>query len=111
MEYLYSYFSDVLEVTEVSLSLNILILSSFDVLQGHSEPSQTFERGIFLKIVTTAKQALYQMFDRVLNTPLSRSSFLLTLSGRRSLSYRNKSIDLQSKSMDWFLYSRDLRPN
>ena len=28
---------------------------------------------------------------------------------RRSLSYRNQSIDLQSKSMDWFLYHRDLR--
>ena len=26
-----------------------------------------------------------------------------------SLSYRNQSIDLQSKSVDWFLYDRDLR--
>ena len=26
-----------------------------------------------------------------------------------SLSNRNQSIDLQSKSMDWFLYDRDLR--
>ena len=33
----------------------------------------------------------------------------LTLSRRRFLSYRNKSIDLQSKSMDWFLYDRNLR--
>ena len=33
----------------------------------------------------------------------------LTLSWRRSLSYRNQSIDLRSKSMDWFLYNRDLR--
>ena len=33
----------------------------------------------------------------------------LTLSRRRSLSYRNKAIDLQSKSMDWFLYDRNLR--
>ena len=32
----------------------------------------------------------------------------LTLQWRRSLSYRNQSIDLQSKSMDWFLYDRDL---
>ena len=32
----------------------------------------------------------------------------LTLWWRRSLSYRNKSIDLLSKSMDWFLYDRDL---
>ena len=34
---------------------------------------------------------------------------VLTLSWRRSLSYRNQSIDLQSKSFDWFLYDRDLR--
>ena len=26
-----------------------------------------------------------------------------------SLSYRNQSIDLQSKSMDWLLHDRDLR--
>ena len=26
-----------------------------------------------------------------------------------SLSYRNQSIDLQSKSMDWFLNDRDLK--
>ena len=34
---------------------------------------------------------------------------LLTLSWRRSLSYRNQSIDLLCKSMDWFLYDNDLR--
>ena len=28
---------------------------------------------------------------------------------RRSISYRNQSIDLQSKSKDWFLYDRHLR--
>ena len=33
----------------------------------------------------------------------------LTLSWRRSLSYRNQSIYLQSKSIDWFLYDRYLR--
>ena len=33
----------------------------------------------------------------------------VTLSWRRSLSCRNQSIDLQSKSIDWFLYDRDLR--
>ena len=34
---------------------------------------------------------------------------LLTLSGLRRLSYRNQSIDLLCKSMDWFLYDNDLR--
>ena len=33
----------------------------------------------------------------------------LTPSWRRLLSYRNQSIDLPSKSMDWFLYDNDLR--
>ena len=33
----------------------------------------------------------------------------LTLSWRRSLSYRNQSIDLLCKSIEWFLYDRDLR--
>ena len=33
----------------------------------------------------------------------------LTLSRRRPLSYRNQSIDLQNKSMDWFLYDNGLR--
>ena len=35
--------------------------------------------------------------------------FSLTLSRRRPISYRNQSIDLQSKSLDWFLYVIGLR--
>ena len=33
----------------------------------------------------------------------------LSISRRRPLAYRNQSIDLQSKSMDWFLYDNGLR--
>ena len=33
----------------------------------------------------------------------------LTLSWRRPLSYRNQSIDLLRKSMDWFLYDIGFR--
>ena len=33
----------------------------------------------------------------------------LTFSWQMSISYRNQSIDLQSKSMDCFLYNRDIR--
>ena len=33
----------------------------------------------------------------------------LTLSWRKPLSYRNQCIDLQSKSMDWFLYDNSPR--
>ena len=41
----------------------------------------------------------------------SRGSFTgtLTLSWWRSLSYRNQFIDLKLKSVDWFLYDKDLR--
>ena len=38
-----------------------------------------------------------------------RASFFLTLSWRWQLSYRNQSIDLLCKSMDWFLYDSELR--
>ena len=34
---------------------------------------------------------------------------MLTLSRRRPLSYRNQSIGLRSKSMDWLLYDNGLR--
>ena len=33
----------------------------------------------------------------------------LTLSWRRSLSYRNQSLGLESKLIDWFLYNEDRR--
>ena len=36
-------------------------------------------------------------------------SDILTLLWRRSLPYRNQSIDLHCKSMNWFLYDRNLR--
>ena len=32
---------------------------------------------------------------------------VLTLSRRKSLSYRNQSINMQSRSMDWLLYDKD----
>ena len=38
----------------------------------------------------------------------TQTASYLTLSWWRSLSYRIQSIDSQSKSMDWFLYDRDL---
>ena len=44
-----------------------------------------------------------------INLVLSKVNLVLTLSRRRSLSYRNQSIDLKGKSMNWFLYDRDFR--
>ena len=40
---------------------------------------------------------------------LTKDKCYLTLSWRRPLSYRNQSIDLRSKSIDWFLYDKGLR--
>ena len=40
---------------------------------------------------------------------LKSIEFLLTLSRRRPLSYRNQSIHLLRKSMDWFLYDNSIR--
>ena len=40
---------------------------------------------------------------------LKRMVLPLTLSRWRLISYRNQSIDLQRKSMDWFLYDIGLR--
>ena len=46
------------------------------------------------------------LFDRsmLIKNEMIVSLQLLTLSRWRPISYRNQSIDLQSKSMDWFLY-------
>ena len=47
---------------------------------------------------------------RTVNQPFLELSHLsLTLSRRRPLSYRNQSIDLLCKPMDWFLYDNGLR--
>ena len=41
--------------------------------------------------------------------PKSYLAVVFTLSWRRPLSYRNQSIDLLAKSMDWFLHDNGLR--
>ena len=41
--------------------------------------------------------------------PHQNATGSLTLSWRRPLSYRNQSIDLLGKSMDWFLYDNGVR--
>ena len=44
------------------------------------------------------------LFTTELDLSVQLNFVLLTLSWRRSLSYRNQYIDLLCKSMDWFLY-------
>ena len=48
-------------------------------------------------------------FENLNNKALLSPYTYLALSWRRPLSYRNQSIDLQSKSMDSFLYDNGLR--
>ena len=48
-------------------------------------------------------------FPYILEIFVGHYQAYLTLSWRSSLSYRNQSSDLQSKSMDWFPYDRYLR--
>ena len=50
----------------------------------------------------TRKRSFIRAFSICMTVPL-------TLSWRRTLSYRNQSIYLLYKLMDWFLYDRDLR--
>ena len=45
---------------------------------------------------------------QIINNTNYQENHCLTLSRKRPLSYRNQSIDLQSKSMDWFLYDNGL---
>ena len=72
-----------------------------------------------LSLAFTAITPLQTSLQKILNPSvqklnqtswyLIRKIIELTLSWRRSLSYRNQSIDLQSKSVDWFLHERGLR--
>ena len=54
------------------------------------------------------KLLLYRIINSNVNgIRIQKSHSSLTLSWRRSLPYRNQSIDLLCKSMHWFLYDRD----
>ena len=72
-------------------------------------------------LVTLLKKSLMENFifcARLCNLSSNPETFhkaskhqqnILTLSRRRSLSYRNQCIDLLCKSLDWFLYDNGLR--
>ena len=59
-----------------------------------------FHKKYLLQVISPVKRLI---------CPALPISSALTLSRRRSLSYRNQSIDLLCKSMDWFLYDNGLR--
>ena len=95
-----------LSLTNLSTVLQKLRLST------HSS-SQTYQQSYFvqdqlfvqLKTVKIDKQEDRQEMQDYLFVELLG----LTLSWWRPLSYRNQSIDLLHKSMDWFLYGNGLR--
>ena len=64
---------------------------------------QVFHQGLFFKCTFCKGEMLFLAWCAAFN-PLCH----LTLSWRRPL-YRNQSIDLWSKSVDWFLYDNSLR--
>ena len=66
--------------------------------------STCLEEGFF-----TTKVFFFFFLKKHVKGLLQKSFVVLTLSWRRPLSYRNRSIDLRSKSMDCLLYDNGLR--
>ena len=73
-----------------------------------------FETGAFLGILCNSLEYILTFILRKHNKMIMRQKLqnclnCLTLSWRRPLSQRNQSINLRSKSMNWFLYDSGLR--
>ena len=63
----------------------------------------------FYKIIQKMHDPMGYSISHIYSSYSDISSGLLTLSWWRPISYRNQSIDLLSKSVDWFLYDIGLR--
>ena len=78
----------------------------------HQEPENPL-RTVNKKIqqILSLSVFVFLYLSSIKQLPINRQKFSchLTLLWRRPLSYRNHSIDLRSKSMDWFLYDNGLR--
>ena len=70
-----------------------------------------FLENCFFKIKYITCEVFFEAtyMDIFQTSELTMNNFVLTLSWRKPISYRNQSIDLLSKSMDWFLYDNGLR--
>ena len=88
----YFYFVDIYSQFERYLFpiFQYIMFSSWDIRWYSFQKSTIFTWNITVKLLVS------QIFSQI-------------LSWRRSLSYRNQSIDLLCKSMDWFLYDNGLR--
>ena len=73
-------------------------------LYNISAPNGLIMRKTLFKTKINPENSDFKYFIEILDVKCC-----VTLSWRRSLSYRNQSTDLLCKSMDWFLYDRDLR--
>ena len=76
----------------------------------HRVPKSCHHLSQFIQISTTPSQEAgglsWTAFYLLVKKPLVET---LSLLWRRSQPYRNQSIDLQSKSMGWFLFNKNLR--
>ena len=73
--------------------------------KNHAE----FSEHLFIR---TPLEGCFWSFDVNKYSPVNHKTweiFCSTLSWQRPLSYRNQSLDLPCKSMDWFLYDNGLR--
>ena len=67
---------------------------------------------IYFTSFSSVSVVYFEQMNVNMNETVKRTLFRklsLTLSWPRPISYRNQSSDLQSKSMDWFLYDNDFR--
>ena len=72
-------------------------------------PSQSLLQKNHFSIINIWQDQKYASVTKNLHLAWESATELLILSWQRSLSYRNQSINLLWKSMDWFLYDKDLR--
>ena len=91
--------------------LNYSIDSNFDNCLRLNDSAQTKYVSSDIKgLIDLCKSFPYSPLMSYINISSLKGKVMpLTLSRRRPLSYRNQSIDLPSKSMDWFLYNNGLR--
>ena len=91
--------------------LNYSIDSNFDNRLRLNDSAQTKYVSSDIKgLIDLCKSFPYSPLMSYINISSLKGKVMpLTRSRRRPLSYRNQSIDLLSKSMDWFLYNNGLR--
>ena len=99
----------------------VIILPVFNILSEHFfffffffKQKRYFGSGLmknYIKTILGGSKGIFQKICKLLGiktscqeSPPTPQNVFLTLSWRRSLSYRHQVIDLLCKSIDWFLY-------